>query len=45
MLVDTFGNIDSSDNELTINYTKVKVSNVLYPEEVNAFYDSNIGGT
>ena len=44
LLVNTFGNIDTGEEGLKINYKQSAAIIIEYPEEVDAFYDSKIGG-
>lgn len=48
-LVNTFGDIDNGENggknDLIIKYTSSKPNNIVYPDEVNAYYNTNTGGS
>jgi hypothetical protein len=43
-LVNLFGDIDNGSHGLKINYTKSDRIVPTYPLEVNAYYDTNLGG-
>lgn len=44
ILVNTFGNIDNGSNGLKINYKSSSEIIVEYPEEVDAYYNTTVGG-